>query len=311
MSNDLEILSGGDLQPYDAGQPVAPLSPGDNWGVTDVDLLREDHHHQSGGVKLFGESLPPGTTAQQVDAMLGQLGGAFMSDFSSLGYPNHMINAAIQFMTANATKTPYYVTPKHNFNLHGQDDYLGHAFANMVQGLNVSPRAKQQFVTACLQWLARAAQQLHKAPAGSGDQPRMAPINTDPTEQLTDAQYQQLVDHNNRVQSKTMQVLEQRWGQYTYKQNLDIAQKYLASLPAADQAHFDRWTGSFPWTHMLNTVEALTGLYNMAVGSLPKDGPGITREIAHIEAAMRQDRKAYLNNPQLQARYRTLLDMRG
>ena len=84
------------------------------------------------------------------------------------------------------------------------------------------------------------------------------------------------------------------------------------SLPARDQAYFDRWTGSWPWVHMLNTVEALEGLYNMAIGagSLPKDGAGIAHEIASIENIMKYERNKYMADPQLQARYRTLLDMK-
>lgn len=132
MSNDLDTLSAGELQPYDPGQSLAPMEH-DSWTQnTDVDLLREDHRHQSSGVQLFGAPLPAGTTAQHVEVMLGQLGGAFMADFSSLGYPQAYINAAVQFMTANATKAPYRVQQQHQFNLHGQDDYLGHAFGNMV-----------------------------------------------------------------------------------------------------------------------------------------------------------------------------------
>jgi hypothetical protein len=141
----------------------------------------------------------------------------------------------------------------------------------------------------------------------------MAPTNSDPTANLTDQQYQQLVDHNNRVQAQTMATLQQKWGTYTFKQNIEIAQKYMESLPSNERAHFDRFTGNFPWTHMLNTVECLTFLFDAATGahSIPKDGAGIARELASIENVMRTERAKYLKDPQLQARYRTLLDMKG
>lgn len=314
MSNEIDTLSAGELTPYSEGgmSVLAPLSPNpDSWGNTDVDLLREDQHHQSSGPQLFGAQMPIGTTNQQVEQVLGQLGGAFMADASSLGYPVHMTNAAITFMTANATKAPYQVTRQHNFNLHGQDDYLGNAFGNMVQGLSGSPRAKQMFVTFCLKWLAKASKQLQVG-TSSHDQPRMAPTNSDPTDQLSDAQFNVLVQHNERVKAQTMNRLAAKYGEYTYRQVIELAQAHLESLPAADRAHFDTYTGSWPWSHMLSTFEAIDGLYGMAIGSasLPT-GAGIDREIKSIENVMKTERKKYMADPQLQARYRTLLDMKG
>ncbi|MNE69527.1 hypothetical protein D3C80_1652570 [compost metagenome] len=65
---------------------------------------------------------------------------------------------------------------------------------------------------------------------------------------------------------------------------------------------------------MLNTVQALTFLFDSAINanSISKDGPGIAREIADFERMLRNpaDRAAYMRSPQLQARYRTLLDLK-
>lgn len=150
MSNDIDTLSAGELQPYDPGMPtLAPLSPSpDNWGHPDVLTNREiaEYQRQPQGPTLFGSPLPQGTTQQQVDQLLAQLGGSFMHDLGALGYPPAYINATIQFFTENATKPLQQVTRRHNFNLHGQDDGLGNAFGNMVAQLSGTQKARQSFV---------------------------------------------------------------------------------------------------------------------------------------------------------------------
>ncbi|MCP1519369.1 hypothetical protein J2Y74_003679 [Pseudomonas migulae] len=310
MSNELDTLSAGELQPYSEGVPILAPHNHDSWSGTDVDLLREDHQRQSGGVRLFGNALPAGTTTQQVEAMLGQLGGAFMADFSSLGFPNHMVQAAINFMSANAAKAPYQVRQQHNFNLHGQDDYLGHAFGNMVQSLSGSPRAKQQFVTACLQWLTKAVKQLSKAPEGSGDMPRMAPNSTEAMlNSLSDSDYNKVIKINEQALAKTLDILAARWG-HVFKQNIQIAQDYLSQLPSADQAHFDQFTTG--WVHMRNTPEFISEMFNAATGahSIGNNGASIAKEIAECERCMKTNRKQWLADNALQARYRTLLTIR-
>lgn len=312
MANDLETLSAGEIQPYSEGPILAPLSP-DTWGRTEVLTNQEidDYQRQPQSPTLFGAAMPAGTSRAQVEAILGQLGGAFMADLSSLGYPAHMVNAAISFMTANATKAPYQVTRQHNFNLHGHDDWLGNAFGNMVQNLSGSAKAKQGFVTACLQWLAKACRQLAAGQQQVGTQPpRTAPSNVE--DQLTDQQYAVLVKHNENVKAQTMGRLEQRWGQ-CFRQNLALAQAHLNKMTPVEIAHFDRYTGAWPWTHFLNSYDGLVGLFEMAIGvnSMPTNGPAIAQEILQIEALMRDPatRRAYLKDDALQGRYRQLLSL--
>ena len=308
--NEIDTLSSGEISPYSPGAPVlSPInSAPDTWGNND--LLREDHRHQS-GLKLFGASLPAGTTQQQVEVMMGQLGGVFMADFSSLGYPQAYINAAVQFMTANATKAPYHVRQLHNFNLHGQDDYLGHAFGNMVQGLSGSPRAKQQFVTACLQWLARASKQLSQNPAeGSVTSPRTATNSSDPTDALSDAQYAAVVKANDTAKAQTYGYLQNLWGD-SFQSNLRMVDAYFTSLPIHEQRTLDVYTTG--WIRALNTKEIILGLYQQAIGihSMPTSGGAVATEIAQCEHVMKVDRKRWLADERLQARYRELLRIRS
>jgi hypothetical protein len=66
---------------------------------------------------------------------------------------------------------------------------------------------------------------------------------------------------------------------------------------------------------MMNCVETIEFLYNASIGahSIAKDGAGIAKEIAEFEAMLKvpSERARYMKDPQLQARYRTLLDLRG
>jgi hypothetical protein len=314
--NDLVPLDGGDIQPFSPSPPLQelqPLAPSpDTWGNNLTNPERDQYQYQP-SVTLFGADLPPGTTKHQVDAILGDLARVFQSDFQTLGYPQKLISAATYFIRENATKKPHPVTQKHNFDLHGQDDWLGTAFANHLVGCPGTNREKQQFLTACIQWLAKANAKLNPQQVAVSQMPRTASNSTEAIlNSLSDADYNAVVKINEQALARTMQVLQQRWGEYTYQQNIQIAQDYLNSLPAIEQRHFDQF--STGWIHMRNTVELILAMFDSATGghNIPQDGAGIAREIAQIEALMRTPatRRAYLNDPQLQARYRTLLDLK-
>lgn len=311
--NELDTLSAGDIAPYSEGPVLAPLSPSP-WANTDVLISQEinDYQRQPQSPTLFGAAMPAGTSRAQVEAILGQLGGAFMADLSSLGYPAHMVNAAISFMTANATKAPYQVTRQHNFNLHGHDDWLGNAFGNMVQNLSGSAKAKQGFVTACLQWLSKACKQLGQQQVGT-QPPRMAPHSAEALlNQLSDADYNKVVKINEQARARTMQVLATKYGEYSVQQVIDIGQRYLESLPAHERAHFGQFTTG--WVHSLNTVEVVEALYNMAIGANSiGDGADLAKEIASFEAMLKipAERAKYMRDPVLQSRLVELYRRRG
>ena len=320
-NNELDLYDGGDIQPYDPGMPVlAPLSPApDTWGdtsdtLTNREIAEYQGQRSSGSVQLFGQPMPAGTTPQQVQALLAELGAVYLNDFvGRLGYPSNLVQSAISFFMDNATKPPRQVVPKHNFDLHGHDDWLGNAFANHLQGLSGTQQQKQQFLNASLQWLAKANQKLaSQTQVGTTPAQGRAPASTERLlNGLSDSDYAKVVTINNKAQAETMAYLQKKWGEYTYQQNIAIAQNYLNNLPANEQKFFDQFTSG--WIHMRNTPECLIGLFEMAIGSasLPRDGAGIAREIASIENVMKTERRAYLNDPQLQARYRTLLDLKG
>ncbi|SDO20068.1 hypothetical protein SAMN04489798_2305 [Pseudomonas arsenicoxydans] len=317
MSNDLDTLSAGELQPYNPGQPLQdlqPLAPApDTWGRTDLDEYTRPP--QSQGQTLFGSALPAGASPSQVQSMLGQLGGVFLHDMSSLGYPAHMVQAALAFVNDHALKPPYQVTRNHNFELHGNNDYLGNAFGNMVQTLSGSLKAKQQFVDTCLQWLTKATAQLNKPDGGRVTAPRTAPNSS--TEallaQLSDADYAKVIKINEQARVQTMSTLEAKYGPYTAQNMVALAQAHLDKMTPAERQHFDQFTGN--WVHAMNTPEIIEGLYNMAVGagSIGTDGASIGQEIAAFEAMLKipAERQKYMRDPQMQARLRELYSRRG
>ncbi|AXM97699.1 hypothetical protein ACU5P1_23560 [Pseudomonas plecoglossicida] len=324
MSNDFDVVpfdGGNEIQPYDPGLPIlAPLSPTpDAWGRDDVLTPQEIANYQSqSGPTLFGAALPPGTTAQQINAILGELGGVYMADMAKLGYPSHLVQGAIAFITANAAKAPTKVRRQHSFKLpiDQAGDWLAESFGNHLHGLSGTQQQKQQFLDASLQWLALANKKLgatQAQPVGTLAQ-GSAPRSTEAMlAQLSDADYNKVVKINEQALANTMQVLQRKWGEFTYLQNIAIAQRYLDSLPAKDQAYFDQFTNvnGVDWVHLRNSAEFISAIFDAATGAhnIPSDGAGIAREIAECEKCMRENRKQWLSDSALQARYRTLLDL--
>jgi hypothetical protein len=315
MSNEIDVLSAGEIQPYDAGMPVlAPLSPNpDTWGRTDVLTNREidEYQRQPQGPTLFGAALPAGTTPQQVEQTLIQLGAVFANDMGSLGYPASYINATVQFYQTHAAKKPYAVTKNHNFTLPTiADDCYGHAFANMVQTLSGSPRAKQQWITSALTWLAKVNQKLNSGVASLPAQ-GSAPSST-PLADLSKEQFAQVQVINKQAQQRTLQTLQAKHGEFTAMNMIALAQDHLNKLTPREQEHFEQLTTG--GVVMYNTVEAVEFLYGQSIGaaSLPNNGAAITQELKQFETMLADPvgRKKYFKDPQLQARYRTLLDMK-
>jgi hypothetical protein len=318
MSNGLvESLSGGELQPYSPGESLAPV---DSWTQNDdVDLLHE-RQHAPHKITFFGTPLAAGVTEQHVAATLNELSTLFVNDMGALHYPANLIGFAAKYFMESALKPPRQVRAIHNFELPSElaSDWMANDFCNCLE--NIKPgtkREKQQFLTAAITWLAKLAKHVSQTPdAGRGAlSTRTSPSSSEAMlNSLSDADYNKVLKINEQALARTMQVLQRRWGDYTYQQNIQIAQDYLNHLPEADQRHFDQFTtvNGVNWVHLRNTPEFIIAMFDAATGahSIPKDGPGIAREIASIENCIKHERAKYLKDPQLQARLRTLYDLR-
>lgn len=317
MANDLEVYSdgggGGGVQPY-APSPLSPLSPSpDTWGRTDIDVLtpRELDQGQRGGqVRLFGEAMPPGTTPQQLQQVLGEIGGVYLSDFSKLGHPHSLIQSAIQFFMTNATKPPQQVTRHHSFNLYNQaGDWLAESFGNYLHSLNGTQAQKQKFLSDSLWWLGELNKKLGTSKPSAHGSATPTPAG-DPLDSLNDAQYAQVVAANDAARAATMDYLRSIWHD-SFDANLRMVDAYFTSLPLREQKALDQMTTGY--ISSLNTREVILHLYQQALqesgGPLPSGG-ALAAEIAEHERAMKVDRRAWLKNEVRQSRYRHLLTLR-
>lgn len=310
MATDLDLYNGGgDLAPYSPSQPLAPAP---DWGATDVDPLRETTDSYSGGGQVvFGQTLPTGVTVQQMQSAFTQLSIPFIQDFTVLKHKPSHIQAAVSWLMNALTNPPAQQRQRHSYNLYEhKSDPSFQAFANYAHDHGFSNKFVQDVCWWCTEITKKLnAQQVAVSPA-QGRAPNSS--SADPTEQLNDRQYNQLVAHNEAVKAQTMGILRDKWGS-CFTQNIALAQAHLNKMTPVERQHFDRWTGSFPWVHALNTVEVLVGLFEMSIGinSMPTSGPDIAKEILQIEALLRDpvSRKTYLRDDALQARYRQLLSL--
>jgi hypothetical protein len=317
MDNELDTLSNNDIQPYNPGVPGQELAPHnhDQWARNDLDEVR--HAPQSQGPTFFGQALPAGTTQAQVEQTLIQLGAVFANEMGSLGYPAAYINATVQFYQTHATKKPYAVTKNHNFTLPAiADDWLGHAFCNMVNNLSGSPRAKQQWITSALTWLAKANQKLNSGSASTSAQ-GSAPNSTEALlASLSDKDYNAVIKINEQALARAMQILADKHGERTAQSMVELAQKQLESLSPNERAHFEQFTtvNGQSWVSMLNTVEAIEFLYKSHIGaaSIGASSGDINKEIAQFEAMLKvpSERARYMRDPAMQARLRELYSRR-
>jgi hypothetical protein len=310
MATDIDLYNGGEIAPYDPGPPLQELQPlapsADNWARTE---LEEYWPAPPSGPFLFGEQT--NLTPQQIQAGLEQMAGAFKMDMSALNYPPHLIDTAIKFMKNYATKAPIRVTKRHNFELFGNDDWMGQAFANHLAMRSVpgTPRQKQHFLIACLQWLSRLSKPGQQQVAVS-QAPRMAPNSTESLlSQLSEAELEQVTKINEAAKAQTYHYLEKLWGD-SFTINLKMVDDYIKSLPLHEHVALDVITTG--WVFALNTKEVILGLYQQAIGvhSLPSGG-AVQSEIEECQHIMKVDRKRWNSDERLQARYRTLLELQS
>jgi len=308
MSNDLvESLSGGELQVYSPGESLAPV---DSWTQnTDVDLLHE-RQHAPRTLTFFGTPLAAGVTEAHVQATLNELGTLFINDMGALKYPANLIGFAAKYFRESALKPPRQVRAVHNFDLPSElaSDWMANDFCNCLE--NIKPgtkREKQQFLTAAITWLAKLAKHVSKTPGGSGGMPRMATNSGNGG--LSDAEYNALYDYNEKMKPRTMAILSEQWGD-AYQINLRMVDSYLQSLSDVEKQHFDTFLNN--GLHALNDPTVILGLWGQAIGinNVPRGGAALITEIEECQHVMKVDRKRWLADERLQARYRELIRIR-
>lgn len=298
MASDLDLYSnGGQVQPYQPGGDLAPVSPhADSWGNTPVDYL--DDRFERG----FGQLDPA------VEANVQALASAFETDFQGLGYVQKDIDLCIGWFRQSLANPPTTMPRKnHGYQLFqfSFDPAMNH-FAVFARQHKLS----QQMVQSVCYWVQQAEDLMNGVGRFAGVQHQQTPVSSNVEDQLSDSQYEAVLAANERAIASTLGYLRDLWGS-SYDANLALVKKTFAALPVAEQEHLSQFSSG--WIKASNTPEVLLGLYRQAIGagSLPKSGAEISREIASIENVMKTNRKEYMRDDQLQARYRELLRMRG
>lgn len=290
-SNELDLYSPGQLAPVGPG--AVDLYQGDaesHWGDVPVDYLST---HQT--------PFP----SQQVEQNFNAMADTFERDFQGLGYVQRDIDAVISWFKQSLTNPPKQQPRKHNYNLYQySNDPVMNAFANYA----ATKKLSAQMVAAICYWCQEFENLVNGVGRFAGVQ---APTHSsDPTDALSDAEYDRVVAINDQAAAATKGYLADLWGS-SYAANMRVVNTYYQNLPAADQAFLSQYAQN--WVRGTNSVDVLLGLYRQAIGSgsLPRSGAEVSREIASIENVMRTERAKYMKDDQLQARYRELLRMRG
>lgn len=303
MANELDLYNG-ELQPY-SPQPLAPSH--DDWGQVPADYLTEREAYQgqrqSGGLQLFGEALPPGATEEQITYVLTEIAALISADLMRLNHSQSFITAALNWFRDNVRRTPQREQKRHSYNLYS---WVGDPVAESFGNAMARAGASQEFVSNCLYLMEELSRRLG---ASQGQpMPRTAPQNS-PGDGLSDAEYNALYDYNEKMKPHTDGILRAKWKD-SYHANLRMVDDYLQSLSAVEKAHFDTFLNN--GLHALNDPTVILGLYAQAVGagSIPSGGAALQDEINAIENLMKTDRKSYLKDERLQARYRHLLTLR-
>lgn len=291
MSTEIEVFHNGDLAPYSPGT-VAPITPADSWGDVPVDYLST---HQT--------PFP----SQQVEQNFNAMADTFERDFQGLGYVQRDIDAVISWFKQSLSNPPKQQPKKHNYNLYQySNDAVMNAFANYA----ATKKLSAQMVAAICYWCQEFENLVNGVGRYAPQQVQAPTTSRDPTANLSDADYDRVVAINDAAAAATLGYLQDLWGS-SYAANMRVVQAYFSNLPAADQEYLNQYAQN--WVRGTNDAHVLLGLYKQAIGagSLPKSGAEVSREIASIEQVMKTNRKQYMADDQLQARYRELLRMRG
>lgn len=127
-------------------------------------------------------------------------------------------------------------------------------------------------------------------------------------------QLQQRYEQNANLQDKTEEDLRAEWGQ-EYKRNINMINGLIATLPEDAR---DVLTGATATdgTSLFNNANVVRWMVDLArkVNPVGTVVPGasspkaIDDELSQIQKVMREDRKAYNNDPKMQERYLQLLE---
>lgn len=299
MSNDLDLYSnGGQIVPVSPGTDLAPLSPSQDWGRTDVDYLDDRHE------RAFGQLDP------QIEANVAAIAEVFTTDMASLGFVMADISKCVAWFKQNLINPPTRMPQKkHNYETwQFSHDIAFQAFCNYA----ATQRFPQELIQSVAYWLQQLDDFQHHAGRFANNAASRAPAQGSATsieDQLNDAEYARVQAINDQAAARAEAVLRDTWGS-SFAGNMHVLRQHWDKLSTQEQEVLGSYTEGF--VKGTNQPEILLRLFADAIGSgsIPRDSVSIAREIASHENLMRTDRKRWMADTALQARYRTLLNMR-
>lgn len=294
---DLVPASGGtDLSPLSPSVPT--LSPADNWVVPQPDFGTDSQPYQSGNTpQFFGQALPAGATTQHVRQALNEITQIFRNDAAQLGCSRSFTDAAINWFMANAMLPPPQTYAAHNYDV-SKYRFPKSDLPYVVDFLNHCDEinARQQEIEIALWWVSELGRRAN------------TPVQQSHNGEMSDAEWQRLVEKNERDVENGKMALRQHWG-VTYQQNMELTAEFFDSLPKSERDKFRNQRLDNGVMAMSDPLTILW-LYEQALGGNFPSGAALSRELSDIENYMKTNRAEYVRNERLQHRYRQLLIIR-
>lgn len=290
MASDIDLYSsGGQIVPINPGTDLFTPSAEDAWN-NDPDYLSDRQ------VQPLADP--------QVEQNFQQISAIFQNDFRTLGHPQHHIDAAMNWFRQSLSNPPKQQPKRHSYQLwqYAVGDPIMQAFANWAHTQGIG----QGMMTNICWWVGELENRMYAAQK----QARQSAVSSNIEDQLTDAQWDQVIVANERAAADTMGRLKDLWGQ-SFAGNMRLVQNHFASLTDAEQATLSQYTGNF--VKGTNTLEILVSLYAEAVQAhtIPRDGASIERELKTITKYIKERRSEYLKDEATQARFRELLNLQS
>ncbi|WP_332820468.1 hypothetical protein [Pseudomonas sp.] len=288
-----------DLDLYSNGGQAVPVQPGG------VDLYQGDAESHWGETPdyLSERSVQP-LQDPQVQQNIAAIATVFENDMASLGFVQKDIDKCINwFKQSLANPVTRMPAKKHSYQLwQYSHDPAMNAFANYAH----TQRFPQELIQSICYWIQSLEDYQHGVGRFAGVH---KPASSDPTDSLSDSDYERVVQTNAQAAARTDGILRDKFGT-SYHGAMKVIRDYWDKLSTAEQQHLEQMTTG--WIKGTNTPEVLLGLYNQAIGagSIPKDSVAIAREIASYENIMKTERSKWMKDDAMQARYRHLLMLR-
>lgn len=298
MPNDLRPWDGGSIAPY---QPASGGLPASSPAGSGADYLTEYSSNQT--PQLFGIPLPAGATAHHAEAALSQIAAIFANDAKQLGASPQFINEAIKIFKQLAVSSKPNEVATHGYDLSNLPPIPNSDAPFVIAFLNQMRREgfDQEDVRKAVYWLGLLYQK-----AGHAQQ------QTASTNAISDAEFKRIAKNNDQAIQSCENELRARWGNQ-YRTNLEIVKRYVLGLSAPERERLE--TAVIDNRMAFNHPGVIEGLFKQAIasthvpGSAMPAGTSLQDERKAIEDMMRNNRKKYNASPEIQSRYRAIIDL--